>query len=106
MPETIQLRVLGFNQNGIFRFICLETDIVVTSDTLIGAKIKMKDALLSYFKSFSEEELESFAFMRSAPKKYHALWYILSVAGFIKNVTFFFSSKVDYDPHSHNLRLA
>lgn len=106
MEQIIELRIIGFNLDGNFQFICLETDIAISSETLHGAKEKMRDALLSYFQSFSKKEIETNAFMRRAPLKYSVLWYLLSIAGFIKNLTFFFSSKVDYDPNSQNLKLA
>lgn len=106
MAKTIKLRVIGFNHDGNFQFVCLDTDIAVSSETLEGAKSKMREALVSYFQSFSEQEMEGSAFVRHAPTKYWALFYFLSIAGFVKNLAFFFSSEADYDPHSHNLSLA
>ena len=104
MSDTIQLRIVGFNKNGIFQFICLETDIAISAETHADAKNKMRDALTSYFQSFSKAELESGAFIRKAPMRYRVGWYLLSVTGFIK--TFFFSSQADYDLHSHEVRFA
>jgi hypothetical protein len=107
MEKRIDLRVIGFNNSeGKFQFICIDTDTAVCAETMIDAKAKMRDALTSYFKSFSKEEIESLAFERRAPFKYFVLWYFFSVVSVVKRMAFFFSSKATYDPHSHNLSLA
>jgi len=106
MSRTIELRVLGFNRSGVFQFICLETDIAVTSDTLAGAKSKISDAVVSYFQSFSEKEIEDKAFMRKAPLRYRVGWKIIHFASFIKRITFFDSSEAEYNPSTHAMILA
>ncbi|MFI5253587.1 MAG: hypothetical protein ACHQQQ_14275 [Bacteroidota bacterium] len=107
MEKMIYLRIIGFNNSeGKFQFICLDTDIAVSAETMSGAKAKMKEAITAYFKSFSREGIESLAFERKAPSKYFILWYFFSIVGFVKRIVFFFSTKATYDPHSHNLSLA
>ena len=106
MPHTIRLRIVGSNRNGYFHFICLETDIAISAESLIEAKSKMRDALLSYFKSFSPEEMESGKYIRKTPFKYKVFWHVLQTIGFVKKIAFFFNSFADYDPQNQHLKLA
>ncbi|MBI5464366.1 MAG: hypothetical protein HY966_05370 [Ignavibacteriales bacterium] len=99
----IRLRVMGFVRGGEYRLICLDTDIVVSASSIEEAKSKMANAIVSYFKAFSTEELEQGLFLRKAPLLYFLLWHMGTIAG---RLVYFFSSIANYDPSSHSLKLA
>jgi hypothetical protein len=104
--ETIRLRVMGFVREDEFQLICLDTDIVVSAKSIDEAKKKMGDAIVSYFKTFSGEEIEQGLFIRKAPMRYFILWRIGSAMGFAISIVYFFSSIAKYDPDSQSLKLA
>ena len=110
MPHTIKksvpLRVIGFVRDGNFQMICIDTDVAISAKSEEEAKRKLVDALVSYFKTFSNEELESGLFWRRAPLTFFLLWYFSLTRNFAKGIFYLFSSKADYDLNSHNLRLA
>lgn len=104
--KTIQLRVMGFVQDGEFQLICLDTDIAISAKSEEEAKNKMGNALISYFKTFSNEEIERGLFYRRAPLKYFAWWRIGMTIAFVVSIVYFFSSIANYDRDSHTLKLA
>jgi hypothetical protein len=106
MRDPIYLRVLGYNYEGDFRLICIETNIAVEAETLHEAKSKMRDAVLSYFQTFSEEEIEAGAYLRKAPLRYSTLWYVARCTMGLRWISVFFRSLVTYDPRSNQLKLA
>lgn len=103
---TIKLRVMGFVHDSRFELICLDTDIAVSADSIQEAKVKMQNATVSYFKSFSDEEIESGKFLRKAPIRYFVWWRVGNLIRVAARVVYFFSSIADYDKDSHTLRLA
>jgi hypothetical protein len=105
--QEIRLRVLCFPRENIFRLICLETDIAVEGNTIKEAKDKMGDALTLYLTSFTDDELNSWAFIRKAPIQYSFFWHIGSFASTISKMRNHLSSlKAIYNPKSTNLSFA
>jgi len=103
----IRLRIIGFARRGKYYGICLETYNVVRADSFQEVKMKMKDALTLYLRSFTEEELSTGSYLRPAPIQYRALW-VLAMVGLLSRALIrrMSSFVADYDPHSENLRLA
>ena len=107
MQDNINLRVFGFVNNGMFQLICLETDVAVSAESLSEAKNKMRDALISYFNSFSKEEIENEEYKRKAPFRFRVAWtFRFAIMHTMLNLQYLFSANADYNPHSKNLRLA
>jgi hypothetical protein len=104
--KIIPLRVIGFVRNGEFQLICLDTDIAVVAQSPEEGKSKMKDALTSYFKTFSKDEIKEGLFLRRAPFRYFMLWHVLSVVSIAVQFVYFFSSTANYDQDTHTLKLA
>jgi hypothetical protein len=106
MRDPICLRIIGFNHEGDFRLICLETSVAIQAETLHGANQKMQDAILSYFQTFNKEEIEAGAYLRKASMKYYVMWHMARLSLSWKWITVFFRSFITYDPRSNQLKLA
>ena len=104
--KSIDLRVIGFVRDGNFQLICIDTDVAISAKSEAEAKNKMRDALISYFKTFSKEEIERETFIRKSPLKYFVWWRIGVAITFVINIAYFFSSIAKYDSDSHTLKLA
>jgi hypothetical protein len=85
--------------------ICLDTDIMVEADSWDNLTRKMEDATILYLRSFSDEELETGAYIRKAPLSYQIRWELVRAL-----MTLFHwlssPSKAIYDPQSSRLRFA
>jgi len=104
--HEIALRVMAHKKDGEYFAICLETDVAVQANSIQEMKSKMRDAMLSYFKSFEPEEIEAGEYIRMAPLHYRIRWntiYIIHFAGQLLRSMIF---NVNYDPSSRHLRFA
>jgi len=107
MQNLIILRVVAFVQDNRFHLLCLETDIAVVGDSLHEAKQKISDALIAYFKSFSDDEIINGNYLRKAPMRYRFLFtiskYVYNIMQIFKNLSSF---TVNYDKNSEHLSFA
>lgn len=98
--------MLAFVKDRRFYMICLETDIAVVADSFEQLQYKMSDAIISYFNTFSAEEIEAGKYIRKAPRKYRIIYRTKQLLSFVENVRNFTSKKAYYDNHSEHLRFA
>ena len=107
MDKIIPLRVIGYHYADKVQLVCIDTDIVVQAASFEDGKDKIKNALTSYFNSFSKDEIKSGAYIRKSPMRYQIIWKIgltLSFIDYLKNNTTSFIA--NYDTKSGRLRLA
>lgn len=104
--QKIVLRAIGQKKGDTYTVICLDTDIMVQGTSAEEVERKVRDALLSYFKSFSKQEIERGAFIRKAPIRYFAKWYIVNALSFTRNILNLIAYNFNYDPSSRHINLA
>jgi hypothetical protein len=104
--QEIRLRILAHKNNNVYFAICLETDIAIQANSIPKLKSKMRDAILSYFKSFTKEEVESCQYIRKAPLEYRIKWNVISCVRFAKQLLRLMVFNINYNPTTHKLQVA
>jgi hypothetical protein len=104
--HEIALRVMAHKKNGIYFAICLETDVAVQADSVQEVKSKMRDALLSYFKSFESKEIEAGEYIRLAPLHYRIRWNAIYIVRFSGQLLRSMIFNINYNPSSRHLSFA
>lgn len=104
--KEIILRMLAFVKDNRFNMICLETDIAVVADSFEELKLKMVDATISYFKTFTDEEILAGKYLRKAPLKYRFLYKVRNISAILEAIKNYNSEKAYYDNNSEHLRFA
>lgn len=66
----VDLLFVSYVKNYRFYIKCLTTDVLVIADSFEDAKKKMINTLISYFETFSNDELLAGKYIRKAPIKY------------------------------------
>lgn len=106
MDKEIILRMFVYVENNRFYMICLDTDIAVVADSFEQLKIKMADATISYFKTFTDEEILIGKYIRKSPLRYRFFYQMQNIIVLVEWIKNFTSRKAYYDNNSEHLRFA
>ena len=102
---TISLKRLTFQEGNEFYSVCLDVNIVVSGKSLDEVKEKMGNALISYFNSFTIDELRNHKYIRKAPLSYYFKYHIaVPLYRFTRLLKP--SYNLEYDPKSKDLKFA
>lgn len=99
----IKLLLVGYIKNNRFYIMSLDTDIMVVADSFEEAKKKMVDALISYFNTFSNEEIIAGKYIRKAPFKYRFKYLMAAIK---LSILAFSKLNANYDINGEHLSFA
>ncbi len=109
MPTNreIVLRMLPLVRRDRIILLCVDTDIAVEAVSWEEAQLKMRDALVSYFRTFSEAEIERGDYARPSPLRYrirwHVRWFAVRTLHLVERLK---SLRANYDPIRNLVRFA
>ena len=99
----IILRMLPLVRRDRIVLLCVDTDIAVEAGSWDEAQLKMRDALVSYFRTFSEAEIERGDYARPSPLlfrlRWKVRWFAVRTLHLVERLK---SLRANYDP-IHNL---
>ncbi len=101
--KEFTLKVIVFKRDDAFEGICLDLDIAIRAKSEQEFRCKLNDAILSYLRTFTKEEILRGDFFRLAPMRYQFLWHLKALLRLTKKEKFYEPS---YNTETNHLSFA